>query len=54
MSTLEQLVAEAIRLGADALDIDYKDHPERVAAMRGSFGVGIASIPSSSPEAQEL
>lgn len=54
MNTLEELVAEAIRLGADALDIDYKDQQERVAAMWGSLGVGIASMPSSSAEAQEL
>jgi len=54
MSTLEQLVAEAIRLGADALDVEYKDRHEEVAAMRGQFGVGIARFPSSSPEAEDL
>jgi hypothetical protein len=54
MSTLEQLVAEAIRRGADALEVEYKDQHEEVAAMRGQFEVGIASIPSSSPEAVEL
>lgn len=52
MNTLEEMVAEAIRLGADALDVEYKAQREEVAAMWGSFGVGIASIPSSSPEAE--
>jgi hypothetical protein len=54
LSTLEQLVAEAIRLSADALDVEYKDQHEEVAAMRGPAGVGIASLPSSSPEAEDL
>jgi len=51
---VEQLVAEAIRLGADALAVEYKDGHEEVAATRGQLGVGIASLPSSSPEAEQL
>src|SRR6266508_192355 len=54
MSTLEQLVTEAICLDADALVVDYKDQHEEVVAMRGQTGIGIASLPSSGPEAEEL
>lgn len=54
LSTLEQLVAEAIRLGADSLDVEYKDQQQEVTAMRGQFGVGIASLPSLSAEAEDL
>jgi hypothetical protein len=54
MSLLEELVAETSRLGADALDVEYKDRHEEVAAMWGQVGAGIARIPSSSLEAQAL
>jgi hypothetical protein len=54
MSVLEQLVAEAVRRDADALDVEYKDRHDEVAAMWGQIGVGIARFASSSPEAQEL
>jgi len=51
---LARLVAQAVDLGADGLDIEYKDGHEEVCAMKGSFGFGIASIPSSSEEASTL
>ena len=55
---VEELASEAIRLGANALDIDYKDGYEEVYAMTGTTdfgsGFGIAMIPSSSPEAVSL
>jgi hypothetical protein len=51
---LERLAADAIRLGADALEVEYKDHSEWVFAEKGPLGFGIASFPSSSPEATEL
>jgi hypothetical protein len=51
---LERLVAEAIRVGADALVVEYKDHYEWVFAEQGPVGFGIASFPSSSPDAAEL
>ncbi len=54
MRTIEELVAEAVRLGADALDVEYKAGHEDVAAMSGQLGVGIARLRSSSPEAEEL
>jgi len=52
--TLEQLAGQAIRLGADHLEIEYKDGCEEACAMKSGFGWGIASIRSSSPEAKSL
>ncbi len=54
MSVLEQLAAEAIRLGADAMEVEYKDGHEGVFAVLGGIGYGIARLPSSSREAEEL
>jgi hypothetical protein len=48
------LVAEAVRRGADGLDIEYKDGCEEVCAMKGCVGFGIASLDSSSEEARDL
>ena len=54
MTRVEDLVAEAVRLGADALEFEYRGGQENVAAMRGCTGVGIARMPSGSPEAATL
>ena len=51
---LARLVATAVEYGADALDIEYKDGHEEVCAMKGNVGFGIASLDSSSEEAQAL
>lgn len=51
---LGELVAKAVAYGADRLEIEYKDGNEQVCAMKGSFGVGIASFPSLSDEARCL
>lgn len=51
---LVQLASEAIRLGADALDIEYKGGYKEVFAMKGPAGFGIASFRSSSQEAVSL
>lgn len=51
---LEPLVAKAIRLGADQLEVEYKDRCEEVFAMKSGFGLGIASLRSSSPEVKSL
>ncbi len=53
-SIIEQLASKAIRVGADALDIEYKGGYEEVFAMCGSVGHGIASLKSTSPEAESL
>src|SRR2546425_7455807 len=49
-SGLEKLVAEAIRAGAEALDIEYKDGYDEVCIMHGPVGFGIARFRSSSGE----
>jgi hypothetical protein len=51
---LERLVAEAIRVGADALEVEYKDGCEWFFAAKGPLGFGIASFPNSIPDAAEL
>ena len=51
---LERAAAEAIRLGADAVEVEYKDHQEWVFAASGPLGFGIASFPSSSRDAARL
>jgi hypothetical protein len=53
-SIIERLAVQAIRLGADNLEVDYKDGEERVFAAKGGTGHGIASFRSSSPEAALL
>jgi hypothetical protein len=53
-SVVEDLAAEAIRLGADFLDVEYKDGYEEVFAAQGGVGHGIARFRSSSPEAVTL
>ena len=51
---LEPLLAKAIGLGADQLEVKYKDRCEEVFATKSGFGLGIASFRSSSPEAKSL
>jgi len=51
---LEELAAQAIRLGAERLEVEYKDRHEEVFAVKSGFGWGIASLRSSSPQAASL
>lgn len=53
-SVVERLATEAIRLGADFLDVEYKDGYEEVFAAQGGVGHGIARFRSSSPAAVTL
>ncbi len=53
-SIVERLAAEAIRLGADLLDVEYKNGYEEVFAAKGGVGHGIARFRSSSREAITL
>ncbi len=53
-SIVECLAAEAIRRGADLLDVEYKDGYEEVVAAKDGVGHGIARFRSSSPEAVTL
>jgi predicted amino acid dehydrogenase len=54
MSIVEHLASRAIRLGADALEVEYKDGYEEVCAAKGGVGYGIARFRSSSREAASL
>ena len=47
---LLDFIRKAVELGADELEIDYKDGQERICAMRGPVGVGIGTVKSSAPE----
>ena len=47
-SPLERLVLEALGLGADALEVEYRDGHEEVVAMGGSIGAAIARFASGS------
>ena len=51
---VEQIAAEAIRLGVEELEVEYKDGYEEVFAVKGAVGFGIASLRSSSPQAASL
>ena len=51
---VERLAAEAIRLGADLVEVEYKDDYEEVIAAGGGAGYGIARFRSSSPQAIAL
>ncbi len=51
---VDDVVTEAARLGADGVEVEYKDGYEQVFATKGSFGYGIARFRSSTPEALAL
>ncbi len=53
-SVVDRLASEAIRRGADALEVEYKGGCEEVFAVKNGIGHGIARFPSSSPEAVSL
>lgn len=51
---LGTLVSKAIQLGADELEIEYKDGQEMVFACKAGLGFGIAAFRSSGKEAASL
>jgi hypothetical protein len=57
-SFVERFALEAIRLGANSLDVEYKDGYEYVFAMTGGsdygVGCGIGRLRCASPEAASL
>ena len=53
-NVIERLAAKAIGLGADSLEVEYKDGCEEVCALKKGVGYGIATFRSSSPEAVSL
>lgn len=51
---LLELVARAIKVDADDMEIEYKNGREEVCAVSSGIGVGIASLDSGSEEARLL
>jgi hypothetical protein len=51
---LLDFIQKAVELGASELEIDHKDGQERITALRGPFGFGIASVPSNTRESEAL
>jgi len=51
VSILEKFAAEAIRLGAEQLEVEYKDGYEELSAIAGDFGFGIGRLRSTGQDA---
>ena len=51
---LEGLCGHALSLGAQSIEVEYKDGRERVFAHKGGMGIGIANNASPSADAKEL
>jgi hypothetical protein len=49
---LHRLVKEAIRLGANALEVEHRDGHEEVVAMKGAIGAQIARLPNGAEAAR--
>src|SRR5260370_8074238 len=54
VSILEKFASEAIRLGAEQLEVEYKDGYEELSAIAGDYGFGIGRLKSTSQEAAAL
>ena len=54
MQILERLAIQAVRLGFDTLEVEYKNGFEEVCGLRDGIGVGIARFRSSSREGAAL
>jgi hypothetical protein len=55
MSIVEEIAAKAIRSGADAVEVEYKDGYEEIYPVSGSVGTSIGfALKSSSKEAKSL
>ena len=51
VSILEKFAADAIRLGAERLEVEYKGGFEELLAIAGDFGFGIGRLRSASRDA---
>ena len=51
---LEGLCGHALSLGADSIEVEYKDGQDWVFANKSGMGIGIANYTSSSADSQEL
>jgi hypothetical protein len=54
ISILERFAAEAIRLGAEQLDVEYRDGYEELSAIADAFDFGIGRLRSTGQEAATL
>jgi len=54
VSILEKFAAEAIRRGADQLEVEYKDRYDELSAIASDFGFGIGRLTSTSQDAATL
>ena len=54
MRILERLATQALRLGFDTLEVEYKDGFEEVCGLKEGIGFGVARFRSSSPEGAAL
>lgn len=43
---IHEFIAEAVRLGADTIEVEYRDGYEEVSVLKGGMGFGIARFPS--------
>ncbi len=53
-SILEFFAAEAVRLGADELEVEYDEGEDHIFALKGGSGFSIASLPWSTALRKEL
>jgi hypothetical protein len=53
-SILEFFAAEAVRLGADELEVEYDEGKDHIYALKGGSGFTIASLPWSTALRKEL
>jgi diaminopimelate epimerase len=51
---LQSLVREAIQLGADAVEVEYRDRFDEIVAYLGPLGQVLARLPGNSPDAVAL
>ena len=51
---LEGLCGHALSLGAQSIEVEYKESREWIFANKGALGIGIANYASSSADAKEL
>src|ERR1700694_3485664 len=54
VSILQKFAVEAIRLGAEQLEVEYRDGYEELSAIAGDFGFGIGRLRSTSQAAATL
>jgi hypothetical protein len=53
-SLLEGLCGHALSLGAQSLQVEYKDHRQWVFVNKNGLGFGVANYPSTSSDGKEL